>query len=220
MTKVMICGTRKKEDIDLLVEAGVDGIGLITEVWQDIPCNLSLPQAKELNCLIPPLISSVLIVTEEGVDKICLMVEQVSPDILQLHGFNSPEDVVTLKKRLKTKIIKVLHFQGREMAEGSDPIKYARQCIAAGANAILVDSYQTDKVGATGKTISLSLAREIRNEIYPTPFIISGGLRLDNVSEAIGEVKPYAVDVFSGVISGGYLDVGKVKQFIARVRSR
>ena len=220
MTKVIICGTRRKEDIDLLVEAGDDGIGLITEVWQDIPCNLSRTQAEELNCLVPPLVSSVLIVTEERVDEICHMVEQLSPDILQLHGFNNPEDIATLKKRLKTKIIKVLHFQGEKMAEGDDPTEYAKQCIATGADAILADSYQTDKVGATGKTICLSVAREIRNKIYPTPFILSGGLHPDNVSEAIDEVEPYAVDVFSGIISSGYLDGGKVKRFIAKVHSK
>lgn len=220
MAKVIICGARKKEDVDLLVEAGVDGIGLITEVWQNIPCNLSGTQARELSCLIPPLISSVLIETEERVDEICHMKEEVSPDILQLHGFNNPEDVATLKKRLKTKIAKVLHFQGDKMAEGNDPVGYARECIAAGADAILVDSYQVDKAGATGRMMPLSIAREIRDKIYPTPLILAGGLRLDNVSNAIDEVEPYAVDVFSGVISSGYLDEGKVKQFIAKVHSK
>jgi len=220
MAKVIICGTRKKEDVDLLVEAGVDGIGLITEVRQSIHCNLSRTQARELSCLIPPLISSVLIETEERVDEICHMKEEVSPDILQLHGFNNPEDVATLKKRLKTRIIKVLHFQGDKMAEGNDPVGYARECIAAGADAILVDSYQVDKAGATGRMMPLSIAREIRDKIYPTPLILAGGLRLDNVSNAIDKVEPYAVDVFSGVISGGYLDEGKVRQFIAKVHSK
>jgi phosphoribosylanthranilate isomerase len=220
MTKVMVCGTRKKEDIKLLVEAGVDGIGLITEVWQDIPCNLSRTQSKELSRVVPPLISSVLIITEERVDEICRMVEQICPDILQLHGFNSPEDIATLKKRLKAKIVKVLHFQGEKLAEGNDPIGYARQCIAAGANAILVDSYEPDKVGATGKMICLSIAGQIRDRIYPTPFILSGGLRFDNVARAIDEVAPYAVDAFSGVISNGYLDASKVKQFVAKVHSK
>jgi len=220
MTRIMICGTQRREDINLLVDAGVDAIGLITEVWQDIPCNLSRAEARELSQLIPPFISSVLILTEETMDEICRIAEYVLPDVLQLHGFNSPEDVASLKKRLKTKIIKVLHFQGDKMAEGNDPIGYARECIVAGADAILVDSYQVDKAGATGRMMPLSIAREIRDKIYPTPLILAGGLRLDNVSNAIDEVEPYAVDVFSGVISGGYLDEGKVKQFIAKVHSK
>ena len=169
MTKVMICGSRRAEDIQLLIEAGVDGIGLITEVWQEIACNLSREQARKLNQLIPPLISSVLIVTEERVDEICRMTEQVAPDAIQLHGFNTPEDVAGLREKLEVKIIKTLHFQGERMAEGDDPLGCARQYIAAGADAILVDSYQRDKVGATGETMSLSLSRTLRDGIYPIP---------------------------------------------------
>jgi len=218
MTRVMICGARRREDISLLVEAGVDAIGLITEVWQDIPCNLSRAEARELSQLIPPFISSVLILTEERVDEICRIAEYVLPDVLQLHGFNTPEDVAVLRGRLRTKIIKTLHFQGERMAEGDDPIGYARQYIEAGANAILVDSYQEGKVGATGETMSLDLARKLEDGIYPIPLILSGGLHSENVTAAIDKVKPYAVDVFSGVTIAGYLDSDKVRKFIARVR--
>ena len=218
MTRVMICGTRRREDINLLVEAGVDAIGLITEVWQDIPCNLSRGEARELSQLIPPFISSVLILTEERVDEICRMEEYVLPDVLQLHGFNTLEDVAVLRGRLRTKIIKTLHFQGERMAEGDDPIGYARQYIEAGANAILVDSYQEGKVGATGETMSLDLARKLEDGIYPIPLILSGGLHSENVTAAIDKVKPYAVDVFSGVTIAGYLDSDKVRKFIAKVR--
>jgi len=218
MTRVMICGTRRREDISLLAEAGADGIGLITEVWQDIPCNLSRAEAKELSRLIPPFVSSVLIVTEERVDEICRMAEYVLPDVLQLHGFNIPEGVATLKERLGIRIIKTLHFRGESMAEGEDPIGYARQYISAGASAILVDSYQEDKVGATGETMNLDLARKLRDEIYPVSLIIAGGLQSGNVAHVIDKVKPYAVDVFSGVTTDGYLDASKVRQFMAGVQ--
>lgn len=218
MTKVMICGSRRTEDIQLLIEAGVDGIGLITEVWQEIACNLSREQARKLKQLIPPLISSVLIVTEERVDEICRMIEQISPDVVQLHGFNTPENVAGLKEKLEVKIIKTLHFQGERMAEGDDPIGCARQYIAAGADAILVDSYQKDKVGATGETMSLNLSRKLGDRIYPIPLIMAGGLHSENVVRVVNKVKPYAVDVFSGVTTGGYLDAYKVRKFMKRVR--
>lgn len=219
MTRVMICGSRRHEDINLLVEAGVDAIGLITEVWQDIPCKLSRAEARELNQLIPPFTSSVLIVTEERVDEICRMADYTLPDILQLHGFNTPEDVAVLKERLRIKIMKTLHFQGERMAEGNDPIGCAEQYITAGASAILIDSFQEDKVGATGKTVGLNLARKLRDEIYPIPLIMAGGLNLENVVHIIDKVKPFAVDVFSGVTAGGYLDVARVKKFIAEVHA-
>lgn len=217
MTKVMICGTRRREDVMLLVDAGVDAIGLVTEVWQEIPCNLSRAEAKELAVLIPPFVSSVLIVTEERVNEIFGMTEYVAPDILQLHGFSTPEDVAVLKERLRAKIIKTLHFQGDRMAKGDDPVKCAKQFILAGASAILVDSYQEDKVGATGKIMSLNLARRLRDEIYPVPLVMAGGLHSGNVACVIGKVKPYAVDVFSATITDKYLDTTKVRQFIAGV---
>jgi phosphoribosylanthranilate isomerase len=218
MTRIMICGTRKAEDINLLTEAGVDAIGLITEVWQDIPCNLSRAEARRLNQLIPPLISSVLIVTEEKVDEICRLVECVLPHILQLHGFNTAEDVAVIKGKLSTRIIKTLHFHGERMAEGDDPIGCAREYVAAGANAILVDSYQEDKVGATGEIMDLDLARKVRDGIYPVPLILAGGLNLENILQAIEKVKPYAVDVFSGVTGSGHLDADKVRSFVSAIR--
>jgi phosphoribosylanthranilate isomerase len=213
----MICGSRRAEDIQLLAEAEVDGIGLITEVWQEIACNLSREQARKLRQLIPPLISSVLIVTEERVDEICRLTEQVTPDVIQLHGFNAPEEVAGIKEKLKVKIVKTLHFQGESMAEGNDPVGCARQYIAAGADAILVDSYGKDKVGATGQTMSLSLSRKLRDGLYPIPLIMAGGLHPENVAHVVNEVKPYAVDVFSGVTTGGYLDANKVRDFMERV---
>lgn len=217
MTKVMMCGARRREDISLLVDAGVDAIGLITKVWQDVPCNLSRAEARELSRLIPPFISGVLIITEERADEICRMAEYVLPDVLQLHGFNTPEDVALLKEKLKIKVIKTLHFDGERMAEGNDPVAYARRYIAAGVNAILMDSYQEGKVGATGKTVSLDLAKKLRDGIYPVPLIMAGGLNSENVVHVIDRGKPYAVDVFSGVTTDGYLDIDKVKNFIARV---
>ncbi len=219
MTRVMLCGTRKEEDISLLSQAGADAIGLITEVWQNIPCKLSRDRARELSRLIPPFVSSVLILTEERMDEICRISEHVLPDVLQLHGMNTPQDVAILKERLGIKIVKTLHFQGERMAEGDDPLSTAKQFISAGAGAILVDSYKSDKVGATGELVSLSLARRLRDAIYPIPLILAGGLNSDNVTYAIEEVKPFAVDVFSGVTTDGYLDAGRVMEFTRRVRS-
>ncbi len=213
----MICGSRRQEDIQLLLEAKVDGIGLITEVWQEIACNLSREQARKLKELIPPLISSVLIVTEERTEEICRLAAYVLPDVLQLHGFNTPDEVSSIKERLKIKIIKTLHFQGEKMAENDDAVGYARQYIESGASAILIDSYQENKVGATGETMSLDLARELRDSLYPVPVILAGGLHAGNVSDVIDRVKPYAVDVFSGVTTGGYLDVNKISQFMMAI---
>lgn len=219
MTKVMICGSRDEADIDLLVEAGVDAIGLITEVRQPLPCNLSRTKAKKLAARVPPLISAVLILTEERVDEICRLVEYICPDAVQLHGFNRPEDVALLREKLPVKIIKTLHFQGERLVGGSGAERLALDFLRAGADAILLDSFHEGKVGSTGRAVDYRIARRLSDAVRPRPLILAGGLNSDNVVEAIQRVKPFAVDVFTGVTTEGRLDLQKVNRFIRSVRS-
>ena len=220
MTKVIVCGSRTVQDIKMLVDSGVDAIGLITEVWQDVPCNLTRAEAREFTTLIPPLVSSILIVTEENTEEILRMVDFVRPDIIQLQGFNSASEVKRLKNEISAKIVKVLHVDGDKLVEGKEPVKCALTYIKAGANMIILDTYQPGKVGATGVTSNLILARKIRDGIYPTPLALAGGLTIDNLVNAIDTVKPYAIDVFSGVTTNGYLEAQKVRQFVEKTHYR
>ncbi len=218
MVRVIICGSRRREDVEAIVESGADGVGLITEVRQDLPCNLSRRAAAELCRAVPPLISSVLILTEEDPAKIKEITREVRPSILQLHGFNPPEVVSQVKRELGLKIVKVLHVEGERLLEGGDPIRCALRFLEAGADAILLDSFRSGKVGATGTPLSWDLARKIRDGIRPAPLILAGGLNEENVASAIKAVRPFAVDVLSGVVSGGWLDPEKVRRFVRKAR--
>lgn len=218
MTRVMVCGARDPSDVDFLVEAGADAIGLITEVWQEIPCNLRREEARELAARVPPLVSSVLIVTEETADEICRMVELVRPDAVQLHGFNPPEVTAAVKARVPAKVIKALHMEGSRLRCGADWRDTARKHLEAGADAILIDSCHSGKVGATGRTLDFEVARKLRDFVYPKPVILAGGLRASNVPVALNAVKPFAVDVFSGVNLDGRIYRPAVCEFIKAVR--
>lgn len=272
MTRIMVCGSRQEADIELLAMAGVDAIGLITEVSQPLPCNLSREQARQLSALVPPLMSSVLILTEENIEEICRLVDYVRPSAVQLHGFNGPEEVAVLKQRLPVKIIKTLHLQGehlldvnrynlrhnnlrhndykhndhkhnapqhndhkykirsscpsnvgKQLDEGSFQLDNALKnliaaYLAAGADAILLDSAQKNKVGSTGQVADFAIARQIRDVVWPRPFILAGGLQAKNVANALQKVEPFGVDVFSGVNREGYLDPQKVQEFVGAVR--
>jgi phosphoribosylanthranilate isomerase len=218
MTLVMMCGTKYDGDVELLVQAGVNAAGLITEVGQDIACKLSREEAWKLVRLLPPFISSVLIITEENIDEIFRMVDYVKPDVLQVHGFNTPEDIALLKEKLDVKIIKTLHFCGAEMIEGRCPGMTACTFLAAGADAILVDSANDKKVGSTGLVMSLDVAKDVRDAAAPAPLILAGGLNSDNVADAIRIVRPFAVDVFSGVTVNGHLNKDKMVSFMKAVR--
>jgi phosphoribosylanthranilate isomerase len=219
MSRVMICGLRRDSDVQMLVDQGIDAIGLITEVRQDIPCVLRRTDAKRLAMAVAPFIASVLVITEEDPDEIVRLTDFVGPNVVQLHGFNRPEDVAALRARLKVRMVKALHFSGGKMIEAGEPEVLAAKYIDAGADAILVDSASATRVGSTGKLMDLELAKTIRDTIYPSPLILAGGLNARNVQAAIEKVRPYAVDVFSGVTSDGYLDAKKVNEFVSTVRS-
>jgi phosphoribosylanthranilate isomerase len=252
LTRIMVCGSRQEVDIGLLAMAGVDAIGLITEVSQPLPCNLSREQARQLSALVPPLMSSVLILTEERIEEVCRLVDYVRPSAVQLHGFNGPEEVAVLKQRLPVKIIKTLHLQGDHLLDGNhrnlkhndhkhnirssctsnlgkqpdegsfqldNPLKnLIAAYLEAGADAILLDSAQKNKVGSTGQVADLAIARQIRDVVWPQPFILAGGLQAKNVANALRKVEPFGVDVFSGVNREGYLDPQKVQEFVGAVR--
>lgn len=229
VTRVMVCGSQEEADIDLLVEAGVDAVGLITEVSQALPCNLSRAQARRLAGRVPPLVCAVLILTEERVEEVRRLVEYVRPDAVQLHGFHLPEEVATLQERLPVKIIKTLHLEGdrlvernatggRGRPEGADPAARAIEYLEAGAGAVLLDSYREGKVGATGETVDFRVARRLRDAVWPRPLLLAGGLHPGNVAEAVRKVSPFAVDVFTGVRSGDRLDPRKVREFARAAR--
>jgi len=218
MTRVMLCGSCEPLDIDLLMEEGVHGIGLITEVRQELACRLSLEEARNLRRLIPPLVTSILIITEEQTERIVSMAEEVQPDVVQLHGFNSAEQVALLKRKLKTGIIKTLHWGENGLAEGADPGRCSREYVEKGADAVLLDTMTAGKVGSTGLQFPPELARQIREAIRPAPLILAGGLNAENVKSAIAAVQPFAVDAFSAVTTGGRLERKKVKNFIRAVR--
>lgn len=220
MTRVMICGSIEESDVDLLVREGVDAVGLITEVSQNIPCNLSRDRARVLMTRIPPLVSGVLIVTEERLGEIRRMVDFICPQAVQLHGLGgpSPNDLAELKRRLGIKIIRTVHLQRSLTIGGNDPVTYAAEYVRAGADAILLDSFGSGKVGATGRTVDFDTAFRVCEAIRPCPLILAGGLSPSNVSEAIRKVRPYGVDAFSSVTAGRRLDPRRVRSFIQAVR--
>ncbi|MGE5398184.1 MAG: phosphoribosylanthranilate isomerase [Chitinophagales bacterium] len=219
MAKIMACGSRDAGDIRLLSKAGVDAIGLITEVRQNLACNLSRNKARELQELIPPGILSVLVLTEENAFEICRLAEYVNPDIIQLHGNITPEVISLLKERIDIRLTRAVLVNKAAAQNETQIINLALEYLEAGADAILIDSSGGGKYGSTGVTVDFTLARFLRDAIYPRPLILAGGLNPDNVARALTRVKPYAVDVFTGIIEKEHLSPAKVEQFIARARS-
>jgi len=214
----MVCGPRTEAEIDMLAEAGVDAVGLITEVWQPLACNLTREEARRLAARLPPFVAAILVLTEERPDEVCRLVERVRPAAVQLHGFNSPSQVALLRERLPVKIIKTLHLDGDRLLAGKPPEQAAAEYLEAGADALLLDRFHRGKVGATGLVVDFVLARRLRQAAQPRPLILAGGLNAANVARAVRTVRPFGVDVFSGVTTAGRLNPRKVRAFLQAAR--
>jgi len=199
--KVKICGTTSLKDAFLAVESGADAIGFI--FYKMSPRNISQKEAKEIILQLPPFIETVGVFVNETSDKINRIAEQCKLNSIQLHGEESP----ALCRRVKRKVIKAFRVKN------ADSLKSIASYKVSG---FLLDSYNDGSKGGTGQVFDWNLALRVKKQ---GPVILAGGLNPYNVFTAIHRVKPYGVDVCSGVEnSPGIKDHEKVRAFIKSVR--
>ena len=199
--KVKICGTTSLKDAFLAVESGADAIGFI--FYKMSPRNISQKEAKEIILQLPPFIETVGVFVNETSDKINRIAEQCKLNSIQLHGEESP----ALCRRVKRKVIKAFRVKN------ADSLKSIASYKVSG---FLLDSYNDGSKGGTGQVFDWNLALRVKKQ---GPVILAGGLNPYNVFTAIHRVKPYGVDVCSGVEkSPGIKDHEKIREFIKSVR--
>ena len=199
--KVKICGTTSLKDAFLAVESGADAIGFI--FYKMSPRNISQKEAKEIILQLPPFIETVGVFVNETSDKINRIAEQCKLNSIQLHGEESP----ALCRRVKRKVIKAFRVKN------SDSLKSIASYKVSG---FLLDSYNGGSKGGTGQVFDWNLALRVKKQ---GPVILAGGLNPYNVYTAIHRVRPYGVDVCSGVEkSPGIKDHEKIREFIKSVR--
>ena len=207
MTRIKICGLTREKDVDLAVEAGADAVGFVSG-FQESPRNVSIERAGDLIRRVPPFVGSVLVTRAELVEQNAEKITRVGPSAIQLYG--RVPSAIALKEKLRVKLILPHLMDGNEGEVGS----------TAGYDALLADTYVKGVAGGTGRISDWDGCRKLRDVVAPLPFILSGGLKPENVVEAISRVNPYAVDVSSGVEAApGVKDPSKVKAFIATARS-
>lgn len=209
--RVKICGIRDEEELEICVKYA-DAVGFVTEYPADVPWNITRDKARELISKTPPFIYTVL-VTSGSFEKVVELVEYTKPNAVQLHGEESEEEVKEIAEAVNAKVIKALPVDvktgkvyGRDAVEAA--LSYEKACV----DAILLDS-KTERVGGTGASFSWEVAKKVRERIG-LPLILAGGLNSENVRRAIEFVKPYAVDVISGVETNGRKDERKVRDFV------
>jgi phosphoribosylanthranilate isomerase len=202
--KVKVCGITSYEDAAMALDCGVDALGF--NFFPPSPRYLKPSDARSIIRQLPPFVATVgLFVNVAETDQVAEMARAAGVQVLQLHGDETPEYC----KRLSAwPLIKVLRID--KSAIPQDFEEYPVQ-------GFLLDAKDDTLFGGTGRSFDWSLAREIRRV---HPIILAGGLRPDNVSEAIRIVAPYGVDVCSGVeCAPGKKDASKLMQFMKEVRN-
>ena len=183
-----MCGTMRREDAECAVKLGIDALGFI--FVRKSPRYIDADRAHQLICALPPFISRVGVFVDDTLDSIKSIVEIAGLTQLQLHGKESPQFCRELKNWNASLSICKAFSIGKE--NDIPPIAYYNESV----DSILLDTYVKGQEGGTGKTFDWSCIDQIATT---RPMILAGGLNPDNIEEAIRTVKPYAVDVNSGV---------------------
>jgi phosphoribosylanthranilate isomerase len=200
MTRIKMCGITSPEDALLAVEAGADAIGLI--FWPQSKRAIDITRAQAITRVLPPLVATVGVFVDETPDYVRTVADAVGLSGVQLHGDERPEPWA----RFPRPVLKAMVVE----AYSDSPWQTAR----AG---ILVDAHDPVTVGGTGRTVDWTLAARIA---ATRPLVLAGGLTPDNVAEAVALVRPWGVDVASGVERApGRKDPDRVRAFVAAVRA-
>jgi phosphoribosylanthranilate isomerase len=222
--RVKICGIKSLEDALTCIEAGADALGFVTEYPITVPWNLNKEMSRKLISKLPPFVSTT-VVTSGNVSKILEIAKSTVPNVIQLHGEERLDEIEKVVEELSDKGIKVVKALSIDVDtqkahfEIPEPLEAARSLQDSGIHAIALDSKTNSMPAGTGTTLSWKIAREIREET-PLPIILAGGLNQGNVRAAIKFVRPYAVDVITGVEGyPGKKDPNKVRKFIKIVKS-
>ena len=215
MVRIKICGITSVAEASLAERYGADAIGLLVGRRHRACDFVKRDVAHKICQSVVPFITPVLVTHLEDPNQILRLVDAVPCPVLQLHSDLLPSVLATLRERLRPK--KVI---GKVSIQGRDALDRARE-IESSVDAIVLDSVDpmTDRVGGTGKTHDWSLSAKIVANCK-VPVVLAGGLTPQNVMEAIHIVRPFAVDVNSGVEKpDGRKSKERIFRFIAAVRS-
>ena len=204
--RVKVCGITNREDLEVAVDAGADALGFVVDVPES-PRSISLDRARDLVEATPPFVQGVLVSVFDTVDRLETLCSCLAPDAVQVTG-TLPRDAICEQFRG----IQVIHAVAVNDQAG-EVLPSAVRC-----DAVLTDSCVPGAHGGTGKPHNWNVSRAIKELIAPTPLILAGGLTPGNVRAAIETVRPYAVDVSSGVEArAGIKDPAKIRAFIQAV---
>ena len=201
-TRVKICGITRFEDARQAAVLGADSVGLIFHPASSRA--IGLEDALSIRRDLPPFVTVTAVFLDDSEDLIAQVLQRLRPDCLQFHGSESPEFCAAWE---------VPYIKSVPMGSIEDPQEFAERYAAA--QGFLFDSNAAGRLGGSGDTFDWS---KIPSS-FAYPVVLAGGIRPSNVAEAISRVRPWGVDVVSGVeASKGIKDAALVEEFFRQVR--
>lgn len=205
-TRAKICGITRIEDINSVVHAGADAIGLV--FYPPSPRNVSIELAQSLLQHIPAYVQVVGLFVNATAGEIATVLKQVPLDILQFHGDETPLQCQQIAQQVGRRWYKAI-----QVKSDLDVVAEIQKYQDAGASAVLLDAWHPDLKGGTGHSFDWTTFPKLN-----IPLILAGGLNPDNIEQAILTTHAYAVDVSGGVESAkGIKDQQLIERFMQGV---
>ena len=205
-TRVKICGITRTQDIKSVVDAGADAIGFV--FFPPSPRNVSVELAQELVKYVPAYVQTVGLFVNASSEEILEVLKTVSLDVIQFHGDETPEQCQKIAKLTGRRWYKAI-----QVKPDLDVISTIKQYQQVGASAMLLDAWHPELKGGTGHSFDWSQFPQL-----DIPLILAGGLKPENIENAIKTTRAYAVDVSGGVESAkGIKDQQLIEQFMQGV---
>jgi phosphoribosylanthranilate isomerase len=212
--RVKICCIASREEAALAVAWGASALGLVSQMPSG-PGVIRDELITEITATVPPSIGTFLLTSRQSVLEIVRQQRSCRTNTIQICDHLTTGTHRDLKTALPgISVVQVIHVTGLESVEEAERT-------APHVDAILLDSgnqkLAVKELGGTGRTHDWTLSRTIRERIG-VPLFLAGGLTPENIAQAITNVGPFALDVCSGVRTGGKLDADKLERFFAAVR--
>ena len=213
--RVQIAGVSSLEEALAIERLGADALGFTVRLPTGVHDGLTEAKARSIIAALPPFVSSVAITYVDNANEAVALCRYLGATVLQLHGKFPTGDLRLIRAALPhIKLIRAVHVTGPEA------LVQARS-LQRSVDALILDTYDpaTGRGGATGKTHDWKLSRQIVESIR-APVILAGGLTPDNVAEAIRQVRPWAVDVHTGIENAdGSRNLKKIRAFVEQAKA-
>ena len=211
-TRVKLCGLSRPQDIEAAVQAGADAIGLV--FYPGSVRHIEPAKAGALVAGLPPYISIVGLFVNAELAEVQQVLDHVPLGLLQFHGDETPEQCAAIAAATARPFMRALRIAPATRAADLLECEQAYRQASSYYSALLLDTW-VDAYGGSGKVFDWSL---VPAELAPR-VVLSGGLNAHNVTDAVTRLRPYAVDVSSGIESTkGIKDAGKMRDFVRAVR--